>query len=76
MVESQSEATEEADALKLIADQWRRIGIRMLVKLQTFENFWLRTTSGEAMMTAYGGLFSAVPNPDTSPREFASARAP
>ena len=71
VVESQSEATEEADALKLIADQWRRIGIRMLVKLQTFENFWLRTTSGDAMMTAYGGLFSAVPNPDTSPREFA-----
>jgi peptide/nickel transport system substrate-binding protein len=71
VVESQSEATEEADALKLIADQWRRIGIRMLVKLQSFENFWLRTTSGDAMMTAYGGLFSAVPNSDTSPREFA-----
>jgi peptide/nickel transport system substrate-binding protein len=43
----------------------------MLVKLQTFENFWLRTTSGEAMMTAYAGIFSAVPSPDTSPREFA-----
>jgi peptide/nickel transport system substrate-binding protein len=71
VVESQSEATEEADALTLIADQWRRIGIRMLVKLQTFENFWLRTTSGEAVMTAYAGLFTAVPTPDTSPREFA-----
>jgi peptide/nickel transport system substrate-binding protein len=43
----------------------------MLVKLQTFENFWLRTTSGEAMMTAYAGIFSAVPIPNTSPREFA-----
>jgi peptide/nickel transport system substrate-binding protein len=71
VVESQSELTEEADALKLIADHWRRIGIKMLVKLQTFENFWLRTTSGEAMMTAYAGLFSAVPTPNTSPREFA-----
>lgn len=71
VVESQSEAIEEADALKLIADHWRRIGIRMLVKLQTFENFWLRTTSGEAMMTAYAGLFTAVPAPGTSPRELA-----
>jgi peptide/nickel transport system substrate-binding protein len=71
VVESQSELTEEADALKLIADHWRRIGIKMLVKLQTFENFWLRTTSGEAMMTAYAGIFSAVPIPNTSPREFA-----
>lgn len=71
VVESQSEQSEEADALKLIADHWRRIGIRMLVKPQTFENFWLRVTSGEAMMTAYAGLFTAVPTADTSPREFA-----
>jgi peptide/nickel transport system substrate-binding protein len=71
VVESQSEQTEEADALKLIADQWKRVGIRLLVKLQTFENFWVRLASGEAMMTVYGGLFTAVPTPDTSPREFA-----
>ena len=71
VVESQSEQTEEADALKLIADQWKRIGIRMLVRQQTFENFWIRNSSGEAMMTAYGGLFTAVPTADTSPREFA-----
>ncbi len=71
VVESQSELSEEADTLKLISDQWRRIGIGMLVKSQTFENFWLRTVSGEAMMTAYGGLFTAVPGANTSPREFA-----
>jgi peptide/nickel transport system substrate-binding protein len=71
VVESQSELTEEADALKLIADYWKKIGIKMLVKLQTFENFWLRTTSGEAMMTAYAGMFTAAPTPNTSPREFA-----
>ncbi|WP_422001475.1 ABC transporter substrate-binding protein [Reyranella sp.] len=71
VVENQGEGTEEADVLKLIADQWRRIGLRMIVKPQTFENFWLRLSSGEAMMTAYGGLFTAVPGPDSSPREFA-----
>jgi len=71
VVESQSELNEEADALKLIADSWKKIGIKMLVKLQTFENFWLRTTSGEAMMTAYAGVFTAAPTPNTSPREFA-----
>jgi len=71
VVESQSELNEEADALKLIADSWKKIGIKMLVKLQTFENFWLRATSGEAMMTAYAGLFTAAPTPNTSPREFA-----
>ena len=71
VVESQSEASEDADTLHLIADTWKKIGLGMLVKLQTLENFWLRTTSGEAVMTAYGGVFNAVPTADSSPREFA-----
>jgi peptide/nickel transport system substrate-binding protein len=71
VVESQSELTEETDGLKLIADHWKKIGIRMLIKPQTHENFWLRAVSGEAMMTAYGGLFMAVPTPNTSPWELA-----
>jgi peptide/nickel transport system substrate-binding protein len=71
VVESQSEASEDADTLQLIADTWKKIGLGMLIKLQTLENFWLHTTSGEAVMTAYGGVFNAVPTPDSSPREFA-----
>ena len=71
VVESQSEMTEDADTLQLIADTWKKIGIGMLVKLQTLENFWRRTASGEALMTAYAGVFNAVPTADTSPREFA-----
>jgi peptide/nickel transport system substrate-binding protein len=71
VVESQSEMTEDADTLQLIADSWKKVGIRMLVKLQTLENFWRRTSSGETVMMAYGGVFNAVPTPDTSPREFA-----
>jgi peptide/nickel transport system substrate-binding protein len=71
VVESQSEATEDADTLQLIADTWKKVGIRMLVRLQTLENFWRRVSAGEAVMTAYGGVFNAVPTADTSPREFA-----
>jgi peptide/nickel transport system substrate-binding protein len=71
VVESQSEQTEESDALQLIADYWKKVGIKMLVKPQTRENFRLRTTSGDALMTAYAGVVTAVPTPNTSPREFA-----
>ena len=71
VVESQSEQTEDADALQLITDYFKKIGIRMLVKPQTRENFRLRTFSGEALMTAYAGVVTAVPTPNTSPREFA-----
>ena len=71
IVEHASEETEDADALSLIADQWKKIGVRLLFKPQTRENFRLRTFSGDAMMTAYAGITTAVPTANTSPKEFA-----
>jgi peptide/nickel transport system substrate-binding protein len=71
IVEHASEETEDADALSLIADQWKKIGIKLLFKPQTRENFRLRTFSGESVMTAYAGITTAVPTVDTSPKEFA-----
>jgi peptide/nickel transport system substrate-binding protein len=53
--------------------RWARrqeIGIQILVKAQTKENLRLRAVSGEALMTAYVGVVTAAPTPNTSPREF------
>src|SRR5262249_12409970 len=66
-----SEVNEDTDVLLLIADYWKKIGIKLLVKPQTRENFRLRTFSGEAMMTAFAGVVTANPAPNTSPKEFA-----
>ena len=71
VVESQSEETEDSDALHLIADFWKNVGIKMLTKPQTLENFRLRAFSGDAIMTAYAGAVTAVPSINTSPKEFA-----
>ncbi len=71
IVESQREQTEESDVMQLIGDHWRKIGIKILMKPQTIENFRLRNLSGEALMMAYSGIVTAVPTPNTSPREFA-----
>lgn len=71
IVESASEESEDADALHLIGEYWRKIGIKMLVKPQTRENFRLRAFSGEALMTAYAGVVTASPTTNTSPKEFA-----
>ena len=71
VVENSSEETEDSDALQLIAEYWKKIGIKMLSKPQTRENFRLRTFSGEAIMTAFAGAVTAVPTPQTSPKEFA-----
>ena len=56
---------------EMIADQWKKVGIKLLFKPQTRDNFRLRTFSGDSMMTAYAGITTAVPTVDTSPKEFA-----
>jgi len=73
VVEHASEETEDADAMSLIADHWKKIGIKLLFKPQTRENFRMRTTSGDAIMTASAGVVTAVPTANTSPKEFAPA---
>ncbi len=70
VVEHASEATEDTDTLSLIADHWKKIGIKLLFKPQTVNNFRLRVFSGDAIMTAYAGYVTAVPTPNTSPSEF------
>ena len=71
VVEHSSEETEDADALQLIGEFWKKVGIKMLTKPQTLENFRLRAFSGDAIMTAYAGVVTAVPTVNTSPKEFA-----
>jgi peptide/nickel transport system substrate-binding protein len=70
VVEHSSEVTEDADALSMISDQWKKVGIKMLSKPQSLNNFRLRAFSGDAIMTAYAGVVTAVPSVHTSPKEF------
>jgi len=71
VVEHSGEDTEDADALHLMGEMLKKVGIKMLPKLQTRENLRLRTFSGEAVMTAFAGVVTAVPTANTSPKEFA-----
>ncbi|MBS0519417.1 MAG: ABC transporter substrate-binding protein [Proteobacteria bacterium] len=70
VVEHASEVSEDSDALALIADQWKKIGIKLLSKPQSLNNFRMRAFSGDAIMTAYAGVVTAVPSPESSPKEF------
>jgi len=70
VVEHSSDVNEDADAISLITDQWKQVGIKLLSKPQSLANFRMRVFSGEAIMTAYAGFVTAVPSVDTSPKEF------
>ena len=52
VIEHTSEKSDEVDAMTLVVDQWKKVGIEALLKPQTAENFRLRASSGEAIMTA------------------------
>ena len=69
-MEHSSDVNEDADAISLITDQWKQVGIKLLSKPQSLANFRMRVFSGEAIMTAYAGFVTAVPSVDTSPKEF------
>jgi peptide/nickel transport system substrate-binding protein len=71
VIEHSSEETEDSDALQLITEMWKKVGIKLLSKPQSRENFRLRAFSGEAVMTAFAGNVTAVPTVNTSPKEFA-----
>jgi peptide/nickel transport system substrate-binding protein len=71
VVEHQSELTEDIDTLHLIGEHWKKVGLKMLAKQQTLENFRLRAYAGDAVMTAYAGVTTASPTSDISPKEFA-----
>jgi peptide/nickel transport system substrate-binding protein len=71
VLEYSSDVAEDTDALELIKDQLKKVGIKFLYQKKDLNAFRLRTFSGEAMMTAYAGLTTAVPTPETSPKEFA-----
>jgi peptide/nickel transport system substrate-binding protein len=75
VVEHTGEDTEISDVLTLIKDHWKKVGIQLLSKPQSTENFRVRVFSGEANMVAYAGVTTVVPTPDTSPKEFAPTMA-
>src|SRR5262249_51128268 len=56
IVESAGEGTEETDVLRLIADSWERVGIKLFVKVEQREVFRNRVFSGDEMMAVWWGL--------------------
>ncbi|MCW2245095.1 peptide/nickel transport system substrate-binding protein [Azospirillum fermentarium] len=70
VVETAGESTEELDALELIADSWRRLGIRLFPRTSQLDVFRNRIFAGETVMSIARGLDNGVPSASMSPAEF------
>ncbi|HET6519113.1 MAG TPA: ABC transporter substrate-binding protein [Geminicoccaceae bacterium] len=71
IVETAGEDTEQTDALELVADSWRKLGIKLLTKPSQREVFRNRIFSGDTQMAIDVGLENGIPTADMSPEDFA-----
>ncbi|MGH2342511.1 ABC transporter substrate-binding protein [Segnochrobactraceae bacterium EtOH-i3] len=70
ITETSGESTEEADALALVAETWRDIGVKIFVKPTQREVMRNRAVSGDLLMSAFSGVDNGIPTADMMPREF------
>jgi peptide/nickel transport system substrate-binding protein len=71
VVETASENPEEVDILQLIAEDWAKIGIRLLIKPSMRDVLRDRAYTGQVMMTTWSGWDNGVPTPAMMPDELA-----
>ncbi|HET8726454.1 MAG TPA: ABC transporter substrate-binding protein [Alphaproteobacteria bacterium] len=71
VVESAGERSEEVDAMELIIDGWRKIGVGAYLNQSQRDVWYNRIYSGEAVMSIWFGLDNALITPNTMPIELA-----
>jgi peptide/nickel transport system substrate-binding protein len=71
IVEDSGESSEKSDALELIRDSWRKIGVRMFSKPEQLTLFRERVFSGSAQISLDNGIDNGLPTADRSPADFA-----
>jgi len=74
VVETAGEAKEETDVLQLVAQHYKAIGIKLVVKPSDRTIMRNRAYAGEAVMTARSGWDTGIPTTETSPDELAPTR--
>ncbi|MDT8343037.1 MAG: ABC transporter substrate-binding protein [Thermohalobaculum sp.] len=71
VIETAGERREESDTLEIVAETWKRIGIRLMVKALDRDILRNRAYAGLSMMVAWFGWNNGVPTADAPPFEIA-----
>ena len=70
-IESAGESTLETDALELITDHFRDVGIALFIRSSQRDIFRSRVTGGDVMMSVFMGLDNGLPSADMAPSQLA-----
>ncbi|WP_084175124.1 ABC transporter substrate-binding protein [Afifella pfennigii] len=71
IVETDGESPEIVDALELVQETWREIGVAMMVKPSERDNIRRRANAGLLQMVADAGFDNGIPTADMPPDDFA-----
>lgn len=71
VVETAGEDTEQVDVLGLVGEDYRKIGLKILVKPSERDTLSRRLAAGSTLMSVWTGLENAFPTPDSIPDELA-----
>ncbi len=71
IVETTGESAEEIDALGLVGETWREIGVKLFPKPSQREVLRERALSGALVMSAWNGVDNGIPTAEMPPNEFA-----
>ena len=71
VVETAGERSEVEDTLEIIAETWREVGIRLLVRPQDRDVLRNRAYAGRTMMVAWFGWNVGIPTAQNAPTELA-----
>ncbi len=69
IVETAGESTEETDVLQLVADSWKRVGVKLFSRPSQLEVFRNRIYAGDAVMVISKGIDNGIPTPAMAPGE-------
>src|SRR5690606_28815054 len=70
IVESTGESTLESDIMELVATEWEKLGIKLLVRTSQRDIFRSRVAAGSTIMSVWAGVDNGAPTIDFSPQEF------
>jgi len=71
VVETASNDLEQSDVLYLLGESWRKLGIKLHVRVLERETFRNRIFSGSTVMCIWSGMDNGVPSADFPPNDLA-----
>nr|WP_245396460.1 ABC transporter substrate-binding protein [Jiella sonneratiae] len=75
VVETAGESREQSDVLQLVRDDWRKLGIELLIRESQREIFRNRVKAGSTLISVWTGLDNGLPGPASDPGELVPSTA-